>query len=87
MGQVQGDAKSSCFGITNGTRQGSVLRPTFFAVYIDDLLQRLKGLGVGCYIGDKFLGAAGFADDIVLIAPSRGAMEIILVKHLQQKTT
>ena len=65
-----GDAKSSCFGITNGTRQGSVLSPAFFAVYIDDLLQRLRSLGVGCYIGDKFPGAAGFADDIVLIAPS-----------------
>ena len=73
-----GNAKSSCFGITNGTRQGSVLSPAFFAVYIDDLLQRLRHLGVGCYIGDKFLGAAGFADDIVLIAPSRGAMEIML---------
>ena len=73
-----GDAKSSCFGITNGTRQGSVLSPAFFAVYIDDLLQRLRQLGVGCHIGGKFLGAAGFADDIVLLAPSRGAMELML---------
>ena len=73
-----GDAKSSCFGITNGTRQGSVLSPTFFAVYIDDLLHQLRQLGVGCHIGDKFLGAAGFADDIVLLAPARGAMEVML---------
>ena len=73
-----GKAKSSCFGISNGTRQGSVLSPAFFAVYIDDLLQRLRGLGVGCHIGEKFLGAAGFADDIILLAPSRGAMEIML---------
>ena len=80
-GSGGGDAKSSCFGITNGTRQGSVLSPAFFAVYIDDLLQRLRSLGVGCYIGDKFLGAAEFADDIVLIAPSRGAMELMLATY------
>ena len=73
-----GKAKSSCFGVTNGTRQGSVLSPAFFAIYIDDLLKKLRELGVGCYIGEQFLGAAGFADDIVLLAPSRGAMEIML---------
>ena len=33
-----GNAKSSQFGIVNGTRQGSVLSPCFFAVYMDELL-------------------------------------------------
>ena len=75
---MQSAAKSSCFGITNGTQQGSVPSPAFFAIYIDDLLKRLRQLGVGCHVGEKFLGAAGFADDIVLIAPSRGAMELML---------
>ena len=60
------------------TRQASVLSPAFFAIYIDDLLQRLRGLGDGCHFGDNFLGAAGLADDIVLIALSRGAMELML---------
>ena len=73
-----GGAKSSCFGITNGTRQGSVLSPAFFSVYIDDLLVALRQLGVGCHIGDKFFGAAGFADDLILLAPSRRAMELML---------
>ena len=75
-----GDARSSCFGVTNGTRQGSVLSPIFFAVYIDELLHELRSLGVGCHIGGVFVGAAGFADDLILVAPCRSAMAQMLEK-------
>ena len=51
-----GSARSSCFGVLNGTRQGSVLSPCIFAIYMDDLLEELRNLGVGCHIGDVFLG-------------------------------
>ena len=70
-----GKARSDQFGIVNGTRQGSVLSPGFFGVYVDDLLKELRRSGVGCYIGGRFYGAAGYADDIILLAPCRSAME------------
>ena len=73
-----GGAKSSQFGITNGTRQGSVLSPCFFAVYMDELLQKLRDQGLGCHIGEVFYGAAGFADDLILISPSRTGMQRML---------
>ena len=73
-----GEARSSQFGILNGTRQGSVLSPCFFAAYVDDLLKELRNLGVGCHLGGTFFGAAGFADDLILIAPCRSAMKIML---------
>ena len=41
-----GFEKSAIFRISNGTRQGSVLSPALFAVYIDDLLQDLRKLGL-----------------------------------------
>ena len=69
-----GAARSSQFGILNGTRQGSVLSPCFFGIYVDELLIELRRSGVGCYIGGSFFGAAGYADDIVLLAPCRSAM-------------
>ena len=70
-----GNTRSEQFRIVNGTRQGSVLSPAFFSVYIDDLLCQLRKSGVGCHIGGKFFGAAGYADDIILLAPCRSAME------------
>ena len=69
-----GNSKSSVFGIVNGTRQGSVLSPSFFGIYIDDLIKELRKSGVGCYIGGKFFGAAVYPDDLILLAPCRSAM-------------
>ena len=58
------------FEVTNGVRQGGVLSPLLFSVYMDDLLEKLKENGIGCHIGHKFVGALGYADDIILLCPS-----------------
>jgi len=41
---------------------------------IDGLLQRLYESGVGCYIGNVFIGALAYADDVVLLDPTHSAM-------------
>ena len=73
-----GGAKSEVFPIVNGTRHGSVLSPTLFSIYMDEILVNLRKLGVGCYVGEVFMGAIGYADDLVLLAPSRTAMQMML---------
>ena len=73
-----GRARSDVFPIVNGTRQGSVLSPALFSVYMDEILISLRNLGVGCYVGEVFMGAMGYADDLVLLAPTRTAMEMML---------
>ena len=70
--------KSEMFMISNGTRQGSVLSPTLFSVYVQDLLDELQNLGVGCHVGNTFLGAIAWADDFLLLAPNRAAMQLML---------
>ncbi len=53
------------FSVLNCVKQGGVLYPVLFAVYIDDLLKRLSKSGMGC----KFMGAVSFADYIKLLTP------------------
>ena len=70
--------RSRTFSIANGTRQGSVLSPALFSVYMDDLIKKLRRAGVGCHLGGVFCGVVGYADDLVLLAPSRSAMASML---------
>jgi hypothetical protein len=61
---------SEWFNVSNGVKQGAVLSPTLFSVYIDNLLCKFKELHLGCHIGDVCCGIIGYADDILLLAPT-----------------
>ena len=41
-------------------------------------LFELRSLGVGCYVAGLFYGAVGFCDDILLLAPTRDGMQLML---------
>ena len=75
-----GQAVSTRFNITNGTRQGSVASPVLWCVYLDMLIKELRELGLGCHVGGLFMGAVVYADDVLLMAPSRPAMQAMLRK-------
>ena len=72
------DILTEKFHVTNGVRQGGVLSPLFYSIYIDDLLEKLRKNGIGCHIGHHFAGAFGYADDIILLCPAvTGLMKMI----------
>ena len=70
-------------GRRNGVRQGGVSSGIFFAVYIDQLLIRLRKSDFGCYIREVFLGAVIYADDIFLLSASRTGIEAMI--NISQK--
>ena len=45
-----GNSLSKKFSINDSNRQGGLLSPVFFAIYVDTLIQKLKQTGVGCNI-------------------------------------
>ena len=75
-----GEAKSSIMAISNGTRQGAILSPIFWAVYSDPMLQRLRELGLGAHVAGLYMGAVCYADDFLLIALTQSAMQRMLVE-------
>ena len=63
-------AYSESFNVSNGVRQGGIISPLLFIMYIDELICKLKLMGIGCHIGRYFCGLLGFADDIMLLCPT-----------------
>ena len=59
---------SDYFSISNGVKQGGVISPVLFNLYLDNLLISLKQSGLVCHI--NVYGALGYADDITLTCPS-----------------
>ena len=73
-----GSSTSEYFKVTNGVRQGSILSPYFFNVYVDDLSKKLNSLGIGCVVGTLIINHILYADDLVLISPSsRGLYRLL----------
>ena len=64
-----GDETSASFSISNGVKQGGVISPLLFGLYINELFLLLKQSGLGCHVGLTYAGAFGYADDIALVAP------------------
>lgn len=59
---------SQSFQILAGVRQGGVLSPILFSVYVDSILIKLQNRG--CFLQGLNLGSLMYADDLVLLASS-----------------
>jgi len=62
------------FSVCYGVKQGGVLSPMLFCVYVGGLLQRLASSKIGCNFGMIYVGVLAYADDIVLLSQTASAV-------------
>jgi len=63
---ITGDA----FPVLCGVRQGGILSPVLFAIFVDSLISELRQSGYGLHIGKLFVGCVVYADDVALMSVS-----------------
>ena len=66
------------FCVTNGVKQGGIISPMLFNLYMDDLSLMLNCSGIGGYIGTSFINHLCYADDLCLISLSSSGMQHLL---------
>ena len=59
-------------------KQGGVLSPILFGIYMDQLFDVLSISKLGGHIGHVFMGAFGYADDLILVAPTKRSLRGLL---------
>ena len=69
---------SDYFTISNGVKQGGVLSPILFSIYIDRLLTLVKQSGIVCHLNGTYCGALAYADDITISCPNRRGLNRLL---------
>ena len=69
---------STVFSVTCGVRQGGILSPILFNLYVDELIDSLRNSGNGCFVNTTFVGCIMYADDLLLLSPSLRGMQAML---------
>ena len=77
-----GSTHSDFFHIGNGVKQGGILSPLLFNIYMDDLSLQLHRQSIGRSVGGTVVNHMLYADDIVLFAPSaKGLQKLLDISH------
>ena len=66
---------SDSFKVTNGVRQGGILSPQLFNIYIDGLSDILNKSCVGGFIGGKRINHILYADDLCIVSLSSTGLQ------------
>jgi hypothetical protein len=73
-----GQQKTEWFPVEAGVRQGCILSPILFAIFIDGLARAIKRVRVNSVLEGLKFNILLFADDVVLLADSRHDLQRLL---------
>ena len=73
-----GQVLSPHFKVLNGVRQGGILSPRFYNVYIDDLSLHLSSCNIGCVFGSHVINHISYADDLIIFCPSAKGLQSLI---------
>jgi len=73
-----GFVKSYFYELETGVRQGGVLSPFLFGIFIDDLVKFVNKANVGCKMGTSCAAIFLYADDVILLAPSVHVLQLLV---------
>ncbi|NRA91848.1 MAG: hypothetical protein HRU26_04035, partial [Psychroserpens sp.] len=62
-----GQDETEYFSIEAGVRQGCVLSPILFSIFINKMAKEVMASGIGIYVTSKKIAILLYADDIVII--------------------
>ena len=69
---------SQLFSVSNAARQGGIMSPILFNVYMDNLSLELNKALCGCNINGVYVHNLIYADDSCQITPSPSALQQLL---------
>ncbi|KAL0879258.1 hypothetical protein ABMA27_003038 [Loxostege sticticalis] len=72
------EALSEEYQLECGVRQGGLTSPSLFNLYMNGLIDELSKTNVGCHINGVCVNNISYADDMVLLSPSAGALKQLL---------
>ena len=78
-----GGEMGDCQWIGEGVRQGGILSPFLFKLYLDGVITEIGDMETGCIMGLFRLNIMAYADDLVIIGSSRGSLERLYLKLVE----